>query len=81
MALFHFEEWVDFNEADAVMKRSTSLKLAVNRHQRNRLELADFWAIHDHDTCPPWLRIAMEQSLITLPGPARNLCHAHQRLP
>lgn len=58
--------WVDFNEADAVMKRSTSQKLAVNRRQRSRLELDDFWVIHDHDTCPAWLRIAMEQSLITL---------------
>jgi len=63
---FISKKWLDINEADAVMKRSTSQKLAVNRRQRSRLELADFWAIHDHDTCEPWLRIAMEQSLITL---------------
>lgn len=58
--------WCDVNEAAATMKRSTSAKLAINRKQRQRMELADFWAIHDHETCPPWLQIAMEQSLITL---------------
>lgn len=58
--------WCDVNEAAATMKRSTSAKLAANRRQRQRLELADFWAIHDHPECPPWLQVAIEQSLITL---------------
>ena len=58
--------WVDYNEADATMKRSTSAKLAVNRRQRARLEMAHFWAIHDHESTPEFLRIAMEQSLVTL---------------
>lgn len=67
------KRWLDFNEAEAVMKRSTSAKLEVNRRQRGRLELADFWAIHDHDTCPLFLQVAMEQSLITLQARA-ELC-------
>lgn len=67
------KRWQDFNEAEAVMKRSTSAKLEVNRRQRGRLELADYWAIHDHDSCPLFLQIAMEQSLITLQARA-ELC-------
>ena len=59
-------KWCDFNEAAAVMARSTSQKLPENRRQRRRLELAGFWAIHDHETCPVWLQVAMEQSLVTL---------------
>ena len=59
-------KWVDYNEAEAVMKRSTSKKLAENRKTRRRLDIDQFWAIHDHDACEHWLKIAMEQSLVTL---------------
>lgn len=63
---FIARRWCDFNEAEAVMVRSTSAKLEENRKKRQRMELDDFWAIHDHGSCPAFLRIAMEQSLITL---------------
>lgn len=58
--------WVDFNEAEATMARSGSRKLAANRKVRQRLTTAAYWAIHDHPDTPPWLRIAMEASLVTL---------------
>lgn len=67
-------KWVDFNEAEATMARSTSKILPENHRKRQRLELAQFWDIHDHPDAPAFLRIAMEQSLITLQ--ARNeLCN------
>ena len=58
--------WVAFNEAEAVMARSTSKKLPENRRKRARLDLKGFWAIHDHPSAELFLRVAMEQSLITL---------------
>lgn len=58
------EEITDFNEAEAVPKASTSKKLESNRKKRKRLTTEAFWAIHA--VAPPYLQIAMEQSLITL---------------
>ena len=62
--------WVDFNEAEAVMQRSTSKILAENHRQRDRLTIAEFWEIHGHPQAPLFLQIAMELSLVTLQ--ARN---------
>ena len=58
--------WVDYNEPAAIMKRSTSKKLKENRRIRHRLELDGFWAIHDHETGPAFLQIAMELSILLL---------------
>ncbi len=63
---FIARKWCDVNEADATLKRSTSAKLVENRKQRTRLDLAGFWAIHDHELAEPCLRIAMELSLVLL---------------
>jgi len=65
-AYFIARKWCDYNEADAVMKRSTSKKLAHNQKVRHRLELEGFWAIHDHESAPPFLRVAMQLSLVLL---------------
>lgn len=74
----HRERWVDLyrfaiskgyvaiNEADAVLKRSMSKKLAANRRQRERLELDGYRMICEHKSCPEWLKIAMDLSLVTL---------------
>ena len=63
---FISRKWVDYNEADATPKRSTSTKLAENRRVRQRLDLTGFWAIHDHETAEPFLQVAMELSLVLL---------------
>ena len=60
------DELVNFNEAGAVPKMSTSKKLEANWKKRKRLTTKSFWAIHDHKDTPLFLQIAMEQSLITL---------------
>ncbi len=55
---------LNYNEADATLVRSKSRKLAVNRKLRTRLEVEEFWQIHD--TAPAWLQRAMRLSLVTL---------------
>lgn len=60
--------WVDQNEAEMVLKRSLSIKIASNRKQRGRLEMPEFWKIHA--CAAPWLQVAMELALVTLQ--ARN---------
>ena len=60
------EEITDYNEASATLKMSTSKKLAANRKKRKRLTPEAFWAIHDHEDTPLFLKVAMQQSLITL---------------
>lgn len=54
----------DFNEAEATLRKSTSLKLVENRRTRRRLTVKAYWAIHA--AAPPWLQLAMETSLVTL---------------
>lgn len=51
-------------EPEKIEKRSTSKKLESNRKVRQQLDLAGFWTIHA--VAPDWLRVAMEQSLVTL---------------
>lgn len=53
----------DYNEAEAVMKRSVSKKIADNRKLRTRLSLGQFRQVHE--AAPGWLRIAMEIALVT----------------
>lgn len=55
---------LDVNEPAALLERSTSKKLAMNQKVRQPLDEEGFRAIHD--AAPDWLRIAMEQSLVTL---------------
>lgn len=71
--------WADVNEPDLVPARSTSKKLEANRKQRERLDIDGFWEIHA--AAPPWLQLAMEQSLITLQARQEicNMQHAHYR--
>jgi len=51
-------------EPEKIEPRSTSKKIPTNRKVRRQLTLDDFKAIHTQ--APPWLQLAMEQSLITL---------------
>ena len=53
-----------------VLKWSTSSKIAVNRKQRTRLSIENFWQIHE--AAPVWLQVALEMSLVTLQ--ARREC-------
>lgn len=66
-------------EPERIEVRSISKKLAANRKRRQQLDVDGFREIHA--AAPPWLQLAMEQSLITLL--ARNeICaieHAHYR--
>lgn len=55
---------LNYNEAAATLTRSLSRKLESNRKVRTRLELEQFWQIHD--TAPHWLQRAMRLSLVTL---------------
>lgn len=52
------------NEGEKVEYRSTSKKLAANQKQRQQLDLQGFLDIHEH--APPWLQLAMDQSLVSL---------------
>jgi enterobacteria phage integrase len=67
------------NEAEKVLVRSTSKKLAVNRKDRQQLTVHGYKAIYDE--APGFLQLAMDASLVTLQ--ARNECcqmqHAHFR--
>jgi integrase len=40
--------------------------LVANRKKRKRLTTEAFWAIHDHEDTPLFLKVAMQQSLVTL---------------
>tara|TARA_R110002049_G_scaffold2743_1_gene20919 strand:+ start:15221 stop:16396 length:1176 start_codon:yes stop_codon:yes gene_type:complete len=57
---------VDYNAAEATLTRSTSKKLAVNRRRRVNLTLDHFNAIYNHGSCPDFLKLAMDFSLLTL---------------
>lgn len=74
-------KWVDFNEPEAVMVRSTSKKLKENQRIRKRLDLPGFWAIHDHETCPHFLRVTMQIGLLLLQArqEACNMQQSHFR--
>jgi integrase len=54
----------EVNEAEKLLERSTSKKLAMNQKVRQKLDEEGFQAIHGK--APTWLQIAMEQSLVTL---------------
>lgn len=56
----------DSNEGEKVLERSTSKKIEANRKQRLPLDVDGFNAIHEKSE--PWLRLAMETSLVTLQG-------------
>ena len=66
-------------EPELIEQRSTSKKLEMNRKVRQQLDVEGFWAIHEH--AEPWLRIAMEQSLITLQARTEvcNMQYPHYR--
>lgn len=66
-------------EPEKIEPRSTSKKLESNQKQREPLDIAGFRAIHEH--AEPWLRIAMEQSLVTLQARLEvcNMRHADYR--
>lgn len=66
-------------EPEKIEQRSTSKKLEVNRKIRGQLDVDGFKAIHE--VAPPWLQLAMEQSLITLQARAEicNMRHADYR--
>ena len=66
----------NFNEAGAVMERSTSQKIKSNRKDRLPLTLAEFWTIHD--AADQWLKHAMEFSLISLQGRS-EICNLHDK--
>jgi integrase len=70
---------VTANEAANVVQRSESKKLEINRKVRSGLDVLGFKAIHT--VAEPWLKLAMEISLLTLM--ARNevlaLKHEHFR--
>jgi integrase len=59
-------------EPEKIEPRSTSKKLAANRKVRQQLDVAGFEAIHAK--APPWLQVAMEQSLVTLQA-RKEICN------
>ena len=60
------------NGPEKIETRSTSKKIAANRKVRQKLDVAGFRAIHEK--APPWLQIAMEQSLVTLQA-RKEICN------
>ena len=60
------------NEPEKIETRSTSKKIAANRKVRQKLDVAGFKAIHEK--APPWLQVAMEQSLVTLQA-RKEICN------
>jgi integrase len=60
------------NEPEKIETRSTSKKIAANRKVRQKLDVAGFKAIHEE--APPWLQVAMEQSLVTLQA-RKEICN------
>ena len=64
------QRYVDINEPDAVIKKSTSKKILDNKRQRERMTVDQFWGIHNYKNTPKWIQRAMRFSLITLQ--ARN---------
>ncbi len=57
---------VTYNAAHATLPRTTSKKLAVNRRRRVNLELEQYNIIYNHPSCPEFLKLAMDASLLTL---------------
>jgi integrase len=60
------------NEPEKIETRSTSKKIAANRKVRQKLDVVGFKAIHEK--APPWLQVAMEQSLVTLQA-RKEICN------
>ncbi|TKA91777.1 hypothetical protein FAZ79_00280 [Guyparkeria sp. SB14A] len=58
--------YVDDNEPEATLPRNQSKRIEANRRKRHRLEIDQFWAIHQ--LAPAWFQIAMELALVTLQG-------------
>ena len=52
------------NEAAATLKRSMSPLIETNKKDRQRLQLDEFWKVHEK--APLFMQIAMELSLLTL---------------
>ncbi|MDB6046348.1 MAG: intE [Gammaproteobacteria bacterium] len=69
----------DLCEPEKIEPRSTSKKIPSNRKVRKQLDLDGFKAIHAQ--APDWLRLAMEQSLVTLQARQEicNLRHTDYR--
>lgn len=59
-------------EPEKIEPRSTSKKLGINRKRRQQLDVEGFREIHA--AAPPWLQLAMEQSLVTLQA-RKEICH------
>jgi hypothetical protein len=72
-------KFADANEAEKVEERSTSKKLEMNQKRRLPMNVAGFKAIHA--AAPAWLKIAMEQSLVSLQARTEicNTQHKHYR--
>ena len=58
------------NEAENVLERSTSLVIEANQKQRQSLTVDGYKAIYA--CAAPWLKLAMDISLLTLLGPRRS---------
>lgn len=69
----------DACEAEKIEPRSTSKKLEANQKRREQLDIEGFRLIHER--AEPWLKIAMEQSLVTLQARLEicNMRHADYR--
>lgn len=60
----------NINEPAMIYKANKSKKIKANQKVRQRLQIEDFWKIHDNDDTPDWLRRAMRLALITRQGRA-----------
>ena len=67
------------NEAEAVLARSASLQVEVNKKVRKPLDLEGYLAIRK--VAEPWLQLAMDISLVTLQGRSEvcNMKHSDFR--
>lgn len=61
---------LSYNEAEATLKRSLSVKLEINQKNRQPLTLDQFWALHGlaGKKGLVWMQTAMEWTLLTLQG-------------
>lgn len=67
------------NEPEKIERRSTSRKIASNRKERQQLDVPGYQAIYE--LAEPWMRLAMDLSLLTLQS-RREVCamkHEHFR--
>ena len=64
----------NINEPAMMYKANKSKKIEANRKVRQRLQIEQFWQIHDYSSTPDWLRRAMRLALITRQGRS-EICH------